>query len=423
MSKNILNAPEGMKSYLPKEALKFYEIRDRISRVFQNWGYEPVITPVLEYYESLLTGMEQNTQKEFYKLIDYDGNILSLRPEMTAPIARTVVNRREELSLPLRLSYFAPVFRYDNPQEGKNREIFQMGLEFIGGNSFGDAEAIITAIEAIKSTGIEKFKLDLNHIGFLEGIVEELPLKGLQEKKLKEYLGRKDFVGLRNYLDNIGLKQKEIIAQLPLLRGGIDILNKADDLASTEASRKAVEKLKDIYEYLESYKVEDYVNFDFSLIRGLNYYTGMIFEGFTENLGYTICGGGRYDNLIEQYGGKKTPAVGFALGIQRIALALDYKGTSSIDGVLHLTEKTRSQALKLARRLHRKDYNIIIEENNRSRDELIKLAHQKNAAKIISIIETKSQKEAAEIEVLDTNSETAEKVVLKEGWEKKVWGK
>src|SRR6056297_1031542 len=133
---DLLHSPEGLKSYLPDKAEVFFHLKERIEEIFKTWGYRPIITPMLEYYDSLLLGMEQKTKKDFYKIIDYEGNILALRPEMTAPIARTVSNRMEELNLPVRLSYYAPVFRYDSPQMGKNREIFQLGVEFIGKNSF-----------------------------------------------------------------------------------------------------------------------------------------------------------------------------------------------------------------------------------------------------------------------------------------------
>ena len=343
---------------------------------------------------------------------------------MTAPIARTVVNRQEELSFPLRLSYFAPVYRYDMPQVGKNREIYQMGLEFIGGSSFSDAEAIITAVEAIKSTGIKNFKIDLGHVGYLEGIIEEMGLTVEKARKVKQYLIKKDFVTLQTFLENQNLSGKKILQDLPLLRGDKSVLDKAEQLVENKTSCKAVSKLREIYEYLVSYEVDSFVNFDFSLIRGMDYYTGMIFEGFTEKLGYTICGGGRYDNLLARYGGSEIPAVGFALGIQRIALALEKTKDAQLDGLILFSAENRIKALETARRLHEQNYRIIIEENGHTEKEIIKLAREKGIKKILSFVDSeKIQQDVPEIVVTDVTTEKKEKLLLTEGWEDKVWEK
>ncbi|MFW5976865.1 MAG: ATP phosphoribosyltransferase regulatory subunit [Bacillota bacterium] len=420
---NILNAPAGMKSYLPQKALGFEKIKNKINEIFKIWGYTPIITPVLENYNSLITGMGQDTKKEFYKLIDYEGNILALRPEMTAPIARTVVNRMDELELPLRLSYYAPVFRYDSPQMGKNREIHQMGLEYIGENIFADAEAIIIAIESIKNTGIKNFKIDLGHTDYLNGILNKFNLNLETESKVKKFLNKKDFVGFRGYVDNLDLdpEDKAILKDLPLLRGKKSILNKARTLVENQNSLQAIDKLEDIYSYLVSYEVEDYVNFDLSLMRGMDYYTGMIFEGFTEKLGYTICGGGRYDNLIKKYGGVKIPAVGFAMGIQRISLALeksnDQNVDTKIDGVVVFDNKNRKKALEITRKLHKKGFTIIIREN-KEMEELMSKFKRKNVNKIISFIDYKKDNMVEVIEIPTLNKK---KIILEEGWENQVW--
>ena len=430
MTDNILNAPEGMKSYLPADALKFEQIRENMAAVFRRWGYEPIVTPLLEYYDSLLAGMEERARKQFYKLIDYDGNVLALRPEMTAPIARTVVNRREELSLPLRLSYYAPVFRYDMPQTGKNREIYQMGLEFIGDSSFADAEVIITAVEAIKSTGIKNFKIDLGHVGYLKGIIEELQLSSSNARRLKTFLHSKDFVGLRSFLQELKVDKTELLQDIPLLRGDEKILERAKKMVTNRRSLQAVEKLKDIYSYLVSYQVAEYINFDLSLIRGLNYYTGMIFEGFTEKLGYTICGGGRYDNLLGQYGVEKIPAVGFAIGVQRLALALESlpKAENNLDGLLVFSQKSRKLALEWARQLHQRNYRIIIEENGNDKEKYIDMAQNKGADRVLFFDEQyvtgkadETVDEQAKIMVLDMTDKSETIIELKEGWDKKVW--
>ncbi len=317
---DLLHSPEGLKSYLPDKAEVFFHLKERIEEIFKTWGYRPIITPMLEYYDSLLLGMEQKTKKDFYKIIDYEGNILALRPEMTAPIARTVSNRMEELNLPVRLSYYAPVFRYDSPQMGKNREIFQLGVEFIGKNSFADIEIIILLIEALKNTGLKGFKIDLSHTKYIEGILDNKEINENIKAEIKNYLIQRNYVALKNYLASNALD-----TDLFLKRGGIEIITDVEKKVNNESSLLALKELRTVYENVKEYGLEDYISFDLGLIRGLGYYTGLIFEGFTNNLGYTICGGGRYDNLVEKYSARKVPAVGFAIGLERVRLALEKK--------------------------------------------------------------------------------------------------
>ncbi|MFW6238606.1 MAG: ATP phosphoribosyltransferase regulatory subunit [Halanaerobiales bacterium] len=420
MDKSFLNSPAGMKSLLPKNARRFRAIKQEIDDVFSVWGYSPIITPIFEYYDSLMVGMGESTKKEFYKFIDYEGDILALRPEMTAPIARTIVNRREEFSLPLRLYYDAPVYRYDSPQMGKNREIYQMGIEFIGEkSSLADAEAIIIAVEAIKKTGIEDFKIDLGHTGFLEGMIRELGLED-KEAEIKRHLNKKDFVGLKNFINTLSVSGRDVLHKLPLLRGGRDVLKRAEDLVENKKSAAAIDKLRTVYEYLDHYHLADYINFDLGLIRGLNYYTGLVFEGFTDKLGYTICGGGRYDNLIEKYGGEKIPAVGFAVGLERIRLALlkhqKEFAENTVDGMSVFPSGSRERAFRVTRRLHRKGYTVILEENGEVNEQLLNKAKKLKVNKILSFFPVGDI-----IEVVDVESGEKEEVQTDEGWEERIW--
>lgn len=441
---NILNSPEGMKSYLPETAVEFEEIKNNINDIFKSWGYTPIMTPTLERYDSLLTGMGQDTKKEFYKLIDYEGNILALKPEMTAPIARTVASRKSEFNFPLRLSYFAPVFRYDSPQMGKNREIYQMGLEFIGDYHLADAEVIIIAIEAVKRAGITDFKIDLCHTDYLEGIISELNLDSNVAHRLKSCLIEKDLVGLDTFVNSLQVENSEMLSDLFHLRGGKEVLEKAAEKVNNETSLKAIETLKELYCHLSSYEVEDYINIDLSLLRGLDYYTGVIFEGFTEKLGYTICGGGRYDNLIAKYGGESMPAVGFAIGLERIRLALkkkNYRFTGyNIDAVVAFTSEVEDIVLKSIRKMQEKGRSIIMKEvgikqqnkessrlqyNNYDSDRLfsdiknsVEDDGKRKIDKIISFIPCLNKDE---IEVFDCNKDKIYKIALEEGWLDKLW--
>ncbi len=418
--KNILKSPGGMRSYLPGVAAELKSIEKDISGVFALWGYRPIITPTLEYFESLTEGMGRTLDKKLYKFIDYEGNILALRPEMTAPIARTLATRLNEIELPLRLSYSASVFRYDQPQAGKNREIYQLGVEFIGEKSYlADAEAIILAIESLQKTGIKDFKIDIGHAGYLNGIIKELNLDEDVEFEIKTYLIKKNLVGLNNYILELNTPEKEILKRIPLLRGGIDILDDAQILVDNKDSKEAINNLRKIYNYLDGYGFAKYITFDLGLTRGFDYYTGLVFEGFTEKLGYTICGGGRYDNLLKKYGGTKIPAIGFAIGIERVRLALKRQGydikLGKIDELIVSNEGTEDLALSLAKKLRAKGLVVVLTSGTEEDKEDFNRARSDGLKRILTF------KSIKELEVYDLNDNSLNIIRLKQDWEETLW--
>lgn len=422
MSSNILKSPRGMKSYIPETAVELEEIKGNIRQTFRLWGYQPFITPTLEYYEALTVGMGSRLKKELYKFIDYEGNILTLRPELTAPIARTIAARVSEMTLPGRFSYSASVFRYDEPQIGKNREIYQMGVELIGeGESKADAEALILAIEAILRTGLRDFKFDIGHTGYLDGIIEELELDGEEIDQLKTYLIGKNIVGLNNYIEKLGIANNDPLYKLPGLRGSKEILNKALEMISNKRSKEALQNLRDIYSCVADYGLADYLTFDLGLIRGFDYYTGVVFEGFTEKLGYTICGGGRYDNLIGQYCQKDIPAIGFAIGLERVRLALKKQSyhfqEGKIDDLFLFPADRRKLALATAKTMREKGYIIILEERDVLSNELIDYVRNIGAGRIIFFHSADS------VEVITIKDKKRFKQEISEGWEDILWQK
>lgn len=421
MDKSILKSPGGMRSFLPNMAMELRNIQKKVEETFTLWGYQPVITPTLEYYDSLALGMGRKMNKELYKFIDYEGNILALRPEMTAPIARTVASRLNDISLPVRFSYNAPVFRYDEPQSGKNREIYQLGVEYIGDeSSSADAETVILAIEALLNTGIKNFKLDIGHAGYLEGIINQLDLEEEEKIEIRRYLNRKDIVGLQNYLEVLGLEDKGVLSRLPLLRGDKEVLKLALEMTDNAQSLEAINNLQEVYEYIVDYGFEEYLNFDLGLIRGFEYYTGIVFEGFTEKMGYTICGGGRYDNLIGQYSNWKIPAIGFAIGVERVRLALRRQGyqftVSKPDECVVFSHNNRKFALELVKKLRKKGLITITIEKEQLDDKVISTIKEQELRRVLKLTENENN-----IEILELDTGQKQSIRIKKGWEDKIW--
>lgn len=227
--------------------------------------------------------------------------------------------------MPMKLSYINQVFRYEQTQTGRQCEFYQAGVELMGeGAAAADAEVIALAIEGLRSSGLKDFSVCLGQVDFANGIMEQNQLTEEQRVDLKNAMECHDMVGLESRVDSIGLQKNaaESLKAIPLLHGGNEVLERAYGMALNEQSRRALDNLSEIYRLLKSYGVAEYVTFDLGIIRDFSYYTGMVFEIYTPGLGFPLCGGGRYDRMLSDFG-MACPATGFALGIERILLALE----------------------------------------------------------------------------------------------------
>jgi ATP phosphoribosyltransferase regulatory subunit len=251
---------------------------------------------------------------------------------MTSPIARLASTRLREARLPQRLFYIANVFRYEEAQAGRRCEFYQAGVELLGTSSAAaDAEIIALAAETLKKSGLADFKISMGHVGFLNGIVESTGLLSEQKDHIRRLLSRRDLAGLEQYMQEVGLQEPlcTCLREALFLHGGKEILGKASALSSNAQSSAALANLGEILDILESYKVASLIDFDLGMIRDFDYYTGMVFEGYTHGLGFPVCGGGRYDNMMASFG-KNCPAIGFSAGVERLLLALRRGGLSFV---------------------------------------------------------------------------------------------
>lgn len=328
MEATTLEIPYGTRDFLPREAAEKRAIENKIAKVFQQWGYDEVATPTIEYLDTLLLGTGKVLEDGMFKLFDKTNRTLALRNEMTTPIARVVTSRLSEEEQPLKLSYISNVFRYEKTQSGRQCEFNQAGVELIGSSSAAaDAEVIALAINVLKEAGLTDFQICLGQATFINGIMKQCGLLSKEQEKLKKAIEKHDLVEYGLILDNSQLPDmaKDMLKAIPTLHGGEEALKKAYNMAMNEESRVALDNLKEIYRLLEAYKVVEYVTFDLGVIRDFNYYTGMVFEAYTPGLGYPLCGGGRYDNMLADFGHHR-PATGFAVGIERILLSLERQG-------------------------------------------------------------------------------------------------
>lgn len=320
----LLEIPYGTRDFLPGEASQKRKLENRLANLFASWGYEEVSTPVMEYLDTLVMGSGESIEEHLFKFFDSGNRTLALRHEMTTPIARLVTGRLKEAPLPLKLSYVGSVYRHEQTQAGRQCEFYQGGVELIGSDTpAADAEIIALAIETLRCAGLQNFRLCLGHVDYAQGLTVEYQLTEEQKEKIKHTIEAKNLVRLQKLTEKFPLSptQRKTLNEIPLLYGDREILIKAKELAHNNRSYAALENLTEIYSILTHYGLTEYVSFDLGMIRDFGYYTGMVFEVYVPTLGYPLCGGGRYDNLLAGFG-KDCPATGFAVGIERLMLAL-----------------------------------------------------------------------------------------------------
>src|ERR1035438_9826191 len=319
--------PSGTRDVLPDETREVRAITDTLRGVFERHGYGEIYTPALEY-ESVLARADMAEVKPAYRVFDESGAILVLRSDMTVPIARVVASRYANSEPPLRFCYFAHCYRGVAPARGQPRELLQAGIELIGSPApHGTAEALTVLCDALDATGLKDYRIGVGDASLFPALMASLDVPQDARAALLETLVRRDFVGLGQTLADSGItgEAAELLVGVPQRRGGPEIL--ADTPAPAEA---AVTGLRSVHELLEP-AVAARVIFDLGLVRNIGYYTGAIFDVYDPALGAPIGGGGRYDDLLGRVG-RRLPAVGFALGVDRlhIALAGEERGTGAL---------------------------------------------------------------------------------------------
>ncbi len=357
--------PKGVKDFLPLKAAKAEYLQQQLQQVFAAWGFRPVITPQLEFLDVLELGLGEGLRDRSFRFDDrQSGRLLTFPADMTPQIARIAATRMRELPLPLRLCYSGRVLRHTEQQAGKDRDIFQTGVELIGlDGPEADAEMIAMAIESLKAVGAEEFTIDIGQVDFFCGVMDGLPLAGKLAEQVADAILRKDSSELQALLKDVELEdpaRAEILA-LPRLYGGREVLKRAAKVVRNQRSRKALDDLEQVLDVLEIYGVLDHVTVDLGELRGLNYHTGITFQGFLSGLGRAVCSGGRYNNLTAQYG-FAAPATGFTFNLQQLLFALDSTLDASVkpssDLLIYADAGQLRPAQQLACQLRKQGYSV-----------------------------------------------------------------
>lgn len=343
--------PAGVRDYLPHAVARLRQIEHQVLACMDRWGYRQIMTPTMEYYDTVGVASSTSDQKLF-KLLNNRGTTMVLRSDITAPIARVVSSLLKEEALPIRLSYHANVFRAIEEEAGREAEFFQTGVELVGDDSpEADAEVVALAIESLQAAGVEKFRIALGHVGFLNGLLEEvLPERLEDQENLKHDLLNRDYVGYRNTIAGLDLTESQTnkLEGILRLRGGREICEQAFELSRDPLARASIEHLCKVWEVLEAYNVSEHVLIDLTMIGDFSYYTGMTFEGYAAEIGSPVASGGRYDKLLQQFG-RNIPATGFALKTNRILDGVQVKEASEqLPILIQYTTEQRKEGLAQA---------------------------------------------------------------------------
>jgi len=317
--RTMIQRPRGTRDFGPAEMAKRRSVEQAMREACARFGFGEVVTPTFEHSELFTLRSGQSVVDEMYVFKDKGDREMALRPEITASVIRFYVNEMSTSPKPLKLYYVGSCFRYENPQSGRYREFFQLGAELIGAkNPETDAEVIALAVNCIRLAGLENFVVRVGHIGVLKSLVREQIKDEKVATDVLRMIDKEDWDALGDMFDARALPRKlfDKITAIADIKGGIEELNNLDDSEATK-------HLREIFDVLSIYGIED-CQVDLGIVRGLDYYTGMVFEIDAPRLGAEkqVMGGGSY-TLSELFGGEPVFSTGFAIGIDRVVLAID----------------------------------------------------------------------------------------------------
>ncbi len=308
--------PSGTRDVLPDEMRELRALTDSIRGVFEGSGYGEVYTPALEY-EGTVPRWDR-APRPAYRMFDEQGQVLVLRSDMTVPIARLAATRYRAVEPPLRFCYFAHAYRGVRPQRGQSRELLQAGVELIGSPTpDGTAEALTVLCAALDAAGLRTYRVGLGDASLYPALLEAFGVEPAMREQILSELSTGNFVGVENALRALELDPEdlELLLRVPRTRGGPELLEELS--GPVEA---AVTGMRAVHRLLDPQAAQRII-FDLGLVRSLGYYTGAVFQVYDPAHGVPIGSGGRYDELLGTFG-RPLPAVGFALNVERLHIAL-----------------------------------------------------------------------------------------------------
>ncbi len=391
MAVSLLHTPEGVRDIYNGECARKLAVQDRISGVFHLYGYEDIETPTFEYFDIFNKERGSVTSQEMFKFFDRDNNTLVLRPDITPSIARCVGKYFSDEDSPVRLCYRERTFTNNTSYQGRLKEVTQTGVELIGDDGSGaDGEMIAMVIDSLKAAGLKEFQVEVGQVDFFRGLTEEAGMDGETCGILRELIENKNYFGVEDLVSGRKMEAplKELFLKLPELFGSLEEIRKIKSMVTNRRSLAAIERLEKVQAILELYGLSEYVSYDLGMLSKYRYYTGIIFKAYTYGTGDYIVNGGRYDKLLEQFG-KAVPAVGFAIVIDRLMMAMSrqkiHVKTGAKDCLVLYEQEGRDGAIGLGRRLREQGKRTVLmkKSSKKSLEEYTKWAAEQGFGKLV----------------------------------------
>jgi len=377
----MIQKPRGTRDFLPQEMEQRRRVERGLREVARRYGYREICTPEFEELELFTARSGEGIIEEMYVFEDKGGRRMALRPEITAAVQRMFINEARVWPKPIRWCYFADCFRYERPQKGRYRQFWQFGVELIGADTpSSDAEVIMLACDLLRSTGVS-FSMNIGHLGFMNAILSGMDPE--EQRKIRRYLDKKDLDGLKQYLE--AGERPELYSTLSSLLE----CRSLDDISEVCGKIPEYERIQETLDILDA--EGEHYTLNAGIARGLDYYTGMVFEAFAENLGAEnqILGGGAY-RLAHLFGGDDIPSSGFAIGFDRVMVARGEQNetTERVVAVVY-TADGREHAHRVARAF--RDAGIRTETDIMGRAMGAQITHASKSAQYVAIIGKREQ--------------------------------
>lgn len=335
---------KGFRDFLPQAEIERTSLTEKITKVYRSFGFVPIDTPVLEYTEILLRKSNGETEKQVFRFEDNGGRDVALRFDLTVPFARFTAEHKDEIYFPFKRYHIAKVWRGEKPQAGRYREFVQCDVDIVGSDSAASDFEILNVMKtALNSVDVNKIKIHVNHRGIFNRFLNKLDVYEKSEDILRivDKLAKvgqeeviKELTEVVSSFENAASIASDIVQYIDSSKdnGFIDTLNRLESMAGGPSADS--ERMREIYEMMKASGIENTYILDPSITRGLDYYTGVVYETFLEDLPSigSVCSGGRYDNLAGLYMKEKVPGVGVSIGLDRLIAGLDQLGKLASKG-------------------------------------------------------------------------------------------
>ena len=403
----MFERPRGTRDFTPEEMARRRAVEAAFLRVARRFGYGEVATPTFEHAQLFITKSGPGILEELYAFQDKGGRELALRPELTAPIVRFYLSELRSRPQPLKLFYLGTCFRYDEPQFGRYREFYQFGVEILGGSLLQtDAEVIATAVEAVREAGLTGFQVRVGHIGLIRDLLDT---DDDRKARILNALDKRRPDALAEELEAAGLGElRKNLWAVVELRGGPEVLERARGLLGEQEGLQYLRELGDI---LGGYGV-DPITYDLGVVRGLDYYTGAVFELHYEPLGAAsqICGGGSY-TLTDLLGGDPLATTGFGMGFDRVLLALEKAGVKLPEVrldvyILPVGDHMRDAGYEVLRRVRAAGLSADVDLTGRGPSKNLEHADALGARKAVVVGEREWEEGKVGVKDLETGEQT-----------------